>query len=118
MQALIIFVRAGRSRNLFFSHFRRILPRFNDFPRVFCVFSIFSWILRDFHTFSEAIRTVFLFSTSKLMHFHFVKKHKSYVEIIGNGFWSSRFACSKFIMHEKQIMKINITIKTMHILKY
>ena len=118
MQALIIFVRAGRSRNLFFRifvAFYRVLTTFHAF---FCVFSIFSWILRDFHTFSEAIRTVFLFSTSKLMHFHFVKKHKSYVEIIGNGFWSSRFACSKFIMHEKQIMKINITIKIMHILKY
>ena len=28
---------------------------------------------------------------------YFVKNHKSYVEIVGKGFWSSRFARSKFI---------------------
>ena len=69
MQALIIFLRAGRSRKLFcrfFVAFYRVLTTFHAF---FVFFSIFSWILRDFRTFSEAIRTVFLFGASKLMHF-------------------------------------------------
>ena len=55
----------------FFSHFRRFLPRFNDFPRVFflCVFPIFSWNLRDFRTFSEAVKTVFFISAAAALRF-------------------------------------------------
>ena len=60
------FSRAGRSRNRVFTHFRRVLPRFADFPRVFRGFFDFFTDFRDFRTFSEAIRAVFSFRASKL----------------------------------------------------
>jgi len=62
------FSRARRSRNRVFAHFRRVLPRFADFQRVFRGFFDFFTDFRDFRTFSEAIRAVFLFGASELMH--------------------------------------------------
>ena len=60
------FSRARRSRNRVFAHFRRVLPRFADFQRVFRGFFDFFTDFRDFRHVPEAIRAVFSFRASKL----------------------------------------------------